>query len=200
MKCAETGHVTQQGAQMTDNEPYIIESYVWMTRILFLPSFYTTKLRMYLCTDVFCVLQVFMKRVFSRYSFFFFNFLLHVPYASFISIIILFYSLLLVSYCFVFRWISLGSSPISPTCPGCRLSFIVSWIRDALWCSLIHGAALLIFFLFLLLSSYFYLFENGFSFILRFYSSFSSFFLEVLVFFSEVTLNLAYNRPSHLER
>ena len=145
MKCAETGHVTQQGAQMTDNEPYIIESYVWMTRILFLPSFYTTKLRMYLCTDVFCVLQVFMKRVFSRYSFFFFNFLLHVPYASFISIIILFYSLLLVSYCFVFRWISLGSSPISPTCPGCRLSFIVSWIRDALWCSLIHGAALLIF-------------------------------------------------------
>ena len=93
-----------------------------------------------LCTSGFyetCFLSIF---------FFFFNFLLlHVPYASFISIIILFYSLLLVSYCFVFRWISLGSSPISPTCPGCRLSFIVSWIRDALWCSLIHGAALLIF-------------------------------------------------------
>ena len=59
-----------------------------------------------------------------------------------------------------------------------RLPVVVYCIVNS-WCPLMltHSRSrTLNFFLFLLLSSYFYLFENGFSFILRFYSSFISFF------------------------
>ena len=168
MKCAETGHVTQQGAQMTDNEPYIIESYVWMTRVLFLPSFYTTKLRMYLCTDVFCVLQVFMKRVFSRYSFFFLLFVTTCAVRKFHKY---YYSVLFTSPRLLLFRLPLDFSRLVSDLPDMsRLPVVVYCIVNS-WCPLMltHSRSrTLNFFLFLLVSSYFYLFENGFSFILRF--------------------------------
>ena len=113
-----------------------------------------------------------------------------VRYVSYYSVLFTYSRLLLFRLPLDFPWRVFELLDMS------RLSFIVSWIRDALWCSFIHGAVLLIYF-FSSSVRIFYLHENGLSFMLRFYSSLVIFFL---VFFSEMTLNLAYNRPSHLER